>query len=156
VGAVTSTVGGVGPAADDLGQTEIEDFDPATPGNKNIRRFDVAVNDPSGMGGIQGVRDLDAQRQEGIQIQRPAGNAMLERVAVEELHDDEGLGLRISDLVNGADVRMFQGGCGTGFAAKAFQGVLVFGNIGGQELDRDEAAEFRIFGLVDYAHSTAA
>ena len=59
--------------------------------------------------------------EEGFQFHRAAADQMLERRAVEELHDDEGASVFFADVVDGADVGMIQRGRGLGFALKALQ-----------------------------------
>jgi hypothetical protein len=54
-----------------------------------------------------------------------SGNTLLERLAFDELHRDEGLGVDFSNLVNGADVGVAQSGGGFGFAEEAFLGFFV-------------------------------
>ena len=66
------------------------------------------------------------------------------------------LAVVLADFVNGADVGMIQRRCGPGFALEAFQGLRVLRDFVGQELQRDEAAERGVFGLVDHAHAAAA
>ena len=43
----------------DLGQSEIKDLRVTAPGNENVRGLDVAMDDPGGVGDIQGVGDLN-------------------------------------------------------------------------------------------------
>jgi hypothetical protein len=62
----------------------------------------------------------------------------------------------IANLVNGADVGMVQGGGGTRLAAETFQGLRVLRDVVGQELERDEAAQVSVLGLVHHAHPAAA
>ena len=81
---------------------------------------------------------------------------MLQGHAVEKFHGDEGLALLIVDLVNGADVGMVESRGRLGFALEAAQGLRIFGDIVGQELEGDEAAEFEVFGLVDDTHAATA
>jgi hypothetical protein len=51
----------------------------------------------------------------------PTTDAVLQRQAIQELHHDEGLAFVLSNLVDGADVGMVEGGSCTGFAAETFQ-----------------------------------
>ena len=81
---------------------------------------------------------------------------MLQRHAVQILHDDERLPVLLADFVDGADVGMVQGGGCLCFALKTGQGLRVLGNIIGQKLQRDEAAEAWVLGLVDHTHAAAA
>ena len=78
-------------------------------GDKNISGLDVAVDDAFSMSGIECVGDFDAERQQGLQFNRPSGNQMLESRALQIFHRDEGLALFFPDVVNGADVGMVQG-----------------------------------------------
>ena len=81
---------------------------------------------------------------------------MLQRVAIEKFHGDEGLAVLLVDFVDGADVGMVQSGGGFGFTLEAGEGLRILGDIVGQEFQSDEAAEFEVFGFVDYAHAAAA
>jgi hypothetical protein len=62
----------------------------------------------------------------------------------------------LADLVDGADVGMIQRGGGSRLAAKTLEGVRIGGDFRGQELQRDEAAEFGVFGLIHNAHPATA
>ena len=46
-----------------FGEPEIEQLDLAGPGDENVVRFEVAVDDALGVGGIQGVGDLNGDAQ---------------------------------------------------------------------------------------------
>ncbi len=61
----------------------------------------------------------------------------------------------LADFVDGADVGMIQGGSGAGFAAKTFERLRIAGEIVGQKFQRNEAAEFSVFGFVNHAHAAA-
>jgi hypothetical protein len=91
-----------------------------------------------------------------IEIQRLPSDQMLQRVAVEQLHHDEQAAAVLSKLVNRADVRMIQRGCGAGFAFEALSGLGARGRVGREELDRDLAAETFMPAPVDDAHAAAA
>ena len=58
--------------------------------------------------------------------------------------------------MNGADVRVIQGGGGFGFALETAQGLGIFRNIIRQKFEGYEAAKLDVFGFVDYAHASAA
>jgi hypothetical protein len=62
----------------------------------------------------------------------------------------------LADFVNGADVGMIQRRRGPRLASETLQSLLVLGQLIGQELEGDEAPQFRIFGLVNHAHPAAA
>ena len=87
---------------------------------------------------------------------RTSSDAVLQRHAIETFHGDEGLAMLIVDFVNGADVGMVEGGGGLGFALEAAEGLRILGDFVGQELERDEATEFDVLGLVDDSHAATA
>ena len=59
------------------------------------------------------------------------------------------------EVVDGHDVGVGQRGDGLGFALEAGQAVGVFGDLGRQDLDGDDAVEC-VAGLVDLAHASGA
>ena len=61
-----------------------------------------------------------------------------------------------ADVVNGADVGMVQRRGSAGFSAEALQRLRIAGNVVGQELQGDKAAQAGVLGLVDDAHAAAA
>jgi hypothetical protein len=80
---------------------------------------------------------------------------MLQSFAFEEFHGDEGAALVFANIVNGADIRMIQGGSGFGFATEALESVFVVGEIVGKKFQGDGATEARIFRFVNHTHTTA-
>ena len=76
--------------------------------------------------------------------------------AVQKLHGNEGLPVLIVNFINGADVRMVQCRGSFRFALKAGEGLRVSRNVVGQKLERYEAVEFHILGLVNHTHAATA
>ena len=140
----------------DLGETEIENFGVAAFGDENIRGLDVAVNDVFGVRGVERVGDFDGEREEVFDIHGAAVDAVLERLAVEKFHGDEGLAVLFADVVNGADVGMVERGGRLRFALETGEGLGIAGDILRQKFQRDETLEARVFGLVDDTHASAA
>jgi len=56
--------------------------------------------------GIQVIRDLDRQIEGFVRTQTLTFYAMLERLAVQDLHRDEAPAFVLVDVVNGADIGM--------------------------------------------------
>src|ERR1035438_2719027 len=81
---------------------------------------------------------------------------MLQRLALEQLHGDKRTTFELSNVVNGADIRMVESGCGARFAAESFDRLWVLGNVDRQKFQGDIAAEAGVLGFIDYAHPTAA
>ena len=109
--------------------------------HENIRGLDIAVDDALCVCRIERVGDLDRQAYQHIGVDRPAGDAVLQRHAVQKLHGDERLAVLVVNFVDGADVGMVERRRGLGFALKAGQGLRVFGNFFRQEFQRDESVQ---------------
>ena len=128
----------------------------AAASDKDVGRLDVAMDDAFAVRGVERVGNFDGQVEQQLGVQRLARNAMLQGHAVEEFHRDKRLAVVIADFVNGADVRMVQGGSGARLATKALEGRRVLRQFLRQKLQRDEPAELDVFGLVDDAHPATA
>ena len=85
-----------------------------------------------------------------------AGDALLQRGALQILHGDEGAAVLLADIMNGADVGMIQRGRGSSLALEPAQRLTVAGEFVRQELQRDEAMEPGVLRFVNHAHSAAA
>ena len=81
---------------------------------------------------------------------------MFQRHAVQKLHGDESVTVRLADVVNRADIWVIKCGCGLGFALKAGECLWVTGNFLGQELKGDEAMQPSVLSFVDNTHAAAA
>ena len=102
------------------------------------------------------VGDLDAELEHAVERQRAARELVLQRPAVEQFHDDELLAVVLADVVDRADVRVVERRGDARLAAEAVERFGVGGEIGGQELQRDLAAEADVLGAVDHAHAAGA
>jgi hypothetical protein len=151
---------GSGPSASfrkrEFGGAEIEDFGAPALGDKNVGRFDVAMDDAFAVGGVQSVGYFDGQVQENVGVERPSADTMLQRGPFEELHGDECLSFLLADVVDCANVGMIQRGGGLGFALKAGQSLRIAGYSLRQKLERDKTSETGVLGFVDDTHSAAA
>lgn len=140
----------------DLGQAEVEDLCLISVGDENVGGLDIAVNDALRMGGIECIGDLDSQIKSDVIFEWPACNAMSKGLTLQAFHRDEGAPCGFVNFVNRANVRMVQRGCCFGFALKAAEGLRVTGNIIWNKLQRDEAVQSKVLGLVDHTHTTTA
>ena len=105
---------------------------------------------------IEAVGDLDADLQELRDFDGLDGDAVLEGLALEQLHGDERPALELPDVVDRADVGMIERRCRARFAAKPLDRLRIPGNVVGKEFQRDVPAEPRVPGLVDHAHPAPA
>src|SRR5262245_20638890 len=102
-----------------------------------------------------GQREAIVQRLRGIEPL--AREPIVERLALQQLHDEKGLAaLRLPDVVDRADVRMLQRGDGRGFALKAVPGLRHVAESGRKDFEGDIATEPRVARFVDFTHSARA
>jgi hypothetical protein len=82
------------------------------------------VEDAEAVCGREAVGDLDADREGELQAERAGLYQPVERPAGDELHDDEGAPLHLVHLVDGADVRVLDGGGEPRLAQRGFARVV--------------------------------
>ena len=112
-------------ARSDLGQPEIEYLGVPALGDKDVGRFDVAVDNALRMRGVQSLGNLRRKRKQGFVIQRLSRNQRLQRHAIQKLHGNERLLTVLSDFVDGTDIGMIKSGRRTRLPAKPFQRLRV-------------------------------
>src|SRR5579872_657210 len=114
------------------------------------------MQDAGAVRDLQSFCDFHSNFQQLSERQCAPAQALGERLAVEELHDEEvGTVLR-ADVVEMANVRMIQRGNGAGFALKTLLKLGSVGEVSGENLDGHEAIEARVFRAVDLSHAAGA
>ena len=108
------------------------------------------------MGVIESVRDLRGVAEHINGPERPAREAVVQRLALEVLHDDERAAVLLADIEQRADVRMTQRGDRARFGLKSTSKVGPVGQITRQELDGHRPIQPRIARLVHLAHPARA
>ena len=97
-----------------LGQSEVQNLDLPLCGHEDVRWLDVAMNDALLVGGFQSVANLNGDVEQSLQRKlRPllAGRFEVnvpQRLALQQLHHEEGLPFVLSEFVDGADIGMVQ------------------------------------------------
>ena len=71
------------------------------------------------------------------------------------IHRDEPVVVGLTDVVDGDDMRMVEGGGGLRFLHEALPLVGTADSVGGKDLQGDEPVQTRVTGLVDDAHATS-
>ena len=104
----------------------------------------------------QRVRHLHRDVQQVVKIQSLAMDSLLQALAFELFHDDEGVPVVVLDVVDGADVGMVELRCGARLPHKPLQRALILGQMFGDEFQRDMAAQADVLRLVNNSHSAAA
>ena len=114
------------------------------------------MNDTGTVRRVQRVGHLGAQVEDVVHGQRPARDAGLERLALEQFHDHELLPVVLTDVVQRADVGMAEGRDDARFAQEAIHRLRIAAGLDGQQLDGDVATETGVLGLIHHAHTAAA
>src|SRR5271166_7029360 len=99
------------------------------------------MNNSCGVRYVEPLRDVDGNREQIFNIEWTAGDAMLQRLPVEELHRDKRFSIHLSNVVNGADVGVVQRRCGLGLALKAGQRLRIAAQFLGEKLQSHEPVQ---------------
>ena len=143
--------------ADEFCQAEVDDLDLGVAGEHQVRGLDVAVDDSGAMGFGQSLCHLDGNVERVVDGKRSAPDVLLQRLALVERHDEIELPVvGLADVIDGADIRMVQGGGRFGFLDEALLRGLVARQSGRKKLERGEAVEAGVPDLVDETHATPA
>jgi hypothetical protein len=104
------------------------------------------------VGRLQAARRLDRKGENLARGGGVTGDEGSQRLAFEQLGDDVGGAVVHAHVEDGQDIRVVQGGDGTGLPLEPLQALGAAGHLPGQDLDCDVAAEAWIAGAVDHAH----
>ena len=148
-GAVT---GGIGCFVD-AREAEVQDLGTVRR-QEDVGGLEIAVDHPLAVGGGERVGQRQARVDERRNVHRPERQALVERLAVEQLHHQVRHG-RVADVVDRADPGMILRGDRLGLALEPFQRPGR-GGFGLQDLDRHHPVEPRVTGPVHLSHATRA
>src|SRR5262245_21509761 len=113
------------------------------------------MEDASAVSRIQRIRNLDAEVDGLMDLERPVRQQLAQGLPLEQLHHEVRAALVLADVVDGADVRMVQGRSGACFDAKPLERARV-AQIIRDELEGDGPAQSNVFAGVDDTHPTCA
>ncbi len=105
---------------------------------------------------VQRVGDLDGVTEALVEWQLTPAKPRSQGLAFEIRHDEECRAGLVADIVERADVRMIELRERPRVALEALAELRVAGKGIAQELERDDAAEARVAGLVHLAHAAEA
>ncbi len=140
---------------DPLGQPEIENLD-AGRRDHDVRRLEVAVNNPQGVRCGNGVGGFDRVAQRLMPWQQTLLQYFVESCAFDILHDQVGKAVPLADIVQAANVWMVERGNGAGFALKPVMGIGALREFRANHLDGNGSAQSSVAGTKHLAHSTFA
>ena len=114
------------------------------------------MDDPLLVRGLERFGNLVRDVQRLLDRHRPAHETVGERLALDQLHDEQMTTGGFLEAVQRGDVRMIQRGEDSGFTLEARQAIRIGGPRLRQQLDRHRTTELRVVGAIDLAHPTRA
>ncbi len=90
---------------------------------------------------VESVGNLDRQTEQYICLHRLSGDAVLQRQAVQKLHNEKRMAVLLSNLMDCADIGMVESGSRLRLPLEAGQDVGVFGDVFRQKLQRDKPVQ---------------
>src|SRR5262249_14493861 len=118
----------------------------------DVAGLQVAVNDALLVRLVQGGRDLDSVAEDLLGRERSAAEAVCQRLALQELHDQVLGAVLVADVVEREAVRVRRRGYGLRLSLEALPDLLAAGEMRGKDLDGDRAVQPRVLRLVDLTH----
>ena len=109
------------------------------------------MDDAAVVGVGERIGELGAVADDLFDRQRPARDALTERLALDDFHRDVGAAIGFADIVNRADVRMVEGCRRARLSQQPTAPAWMLGQVCRQDLERDVAAQLRIVGAIHLA-----
>ena len=106
------------------------------------------------MGGLECLRDLAGEPESFAERNRASGDAVLERLARDELQGEEVRALDLFEAVDRRDARMIERREDVGLAREPRQAFGVAREGLGEDLEGDLALEARVACAPDFAHAS--
>ena len=141
---------------DELRETEIENLGEAVVRHHQVLGLEIAMHDARIMCFRKTVGDRRRDLQRASRRQRSSLQDFSERLALDELHADEGPRLGLTKVVNRDNRRMVERGRRPGFEFESPHSLGVACAIGRQELERDVTAEPGVMREIHLAHATGS
>ena len=91
-----------------LRQAEVENLGVPSLRDEYVGGFDVTMNDALAVSSIEGVGNLDGNRDNTLGIQGACGDQVFQGHPVQVLHRNEWFTIVLPDFIRGADVWMVQ------------------------------------------------
>ena len=136
---------------------EISDLYAAVLQDHDIVRFDVPMDDPSGMGVLDGLGDLGGKMQRLPPGQRaPLLHILLEGQPVDQFHDDIVRFAGMVHVIDGHDIGVGEHRDGLAFGMEPPPEILVAAEFFLEDLHRHIPVEPVIHGPIDHGHAAPA
>ena len=138
------------------GQAEVEDLHATVVGHEQVGGLEIAVHDALRMGGGQPSRDLHAVVHRLADTARRPAQDLAHGGAFQQLRNQVGGAVMGPHVEENQEVRMAERSCRPRLLLEAAQAIGVGREGAGQDLQRDLAADTKVFCAVDLAHASSA
>jgi hypothetical protein len=131
---------------------EVQHFDRSRVGELDVRRLQVAMDNALSMRRFERCRDCGRTPQRFAQEHRPSEQALLQRLAFDELEHQNRSVVEFENIEEGADVRMADLREQPPFALESRETIGVADESPPQHLERNVSPQPCIAGAIDLAH----
>ena len=139
-----------------LREAEVEDLHGAAAGQRDVRRFQVAVTDPLLVRGLERIENLPRDAHGFIHGERAGRESLGERLTVDEFQNQERGPAGFGEVVNRGDARVIERRHGLRFAVETGHAIGIGSKRVGKNFDRDLAFQLGVRGLVHLPHAARA
>jgi hypothetical protein len=122
--------------------------------DRNVRRLQIAMDDPLFVCGIERVRNLPCDLQGFAPRHRAGAQTIRQRLPFDQLEDERVHAVAVLEAVDRRDVRMGQRRKNAGLTLESGAPVRIVDDRTRENLDGDVAIERRVAGAVNLAHAT--
>ena len=124
--------------------------------DEDVLRLHVAVDEAGLVRRVERVGDGEQDGDRALRRELAGAHEPLEVGAADEPHRDEQPAVELARLVDADDVVVLDRGLEAGLAPEAVAEPAVLGEVAGQQLEGDRAAQRQLHGLIDDSHAAAA
>jgi len=139
-----------------LRQSEIEDLDPTVPGDEEVRRFQIAMDDAFPVRRREPGGDLYREVERLLRRKGSFPDPIGERLTIEELRHEIIDSLVAADVVNGEYVGVVEPPCRLGFVAESLEALGIPIELRRENLEGDVSIQTLISSEIDFTHPTGA
>ena len=139
-----------------LRQPEVQNLRAPVRSDEDVLGLEIAVHNSALVRGGEAARDLRCVV-DGLTLrERRAPQLLAQRLAFEQLGDDEGRAVVLPNVVDGEDVRVVERAGGASLLLEACEALGVCRELRGQHFDRHVAPDLRVAREIDLAHPALA
>ena len=150
---VAETSGVVRSTDERLRQAEVQHFHCAIRSELDVRRLEIAMNNPTLVRRFERFSDLHGDRQRLVQWDAPLSESVGERGTLDQLEDQRLRAGRFLEPVDCGDIGVIQRRQNLGFPFEARKAIGIRGQKRGKNFDGHFAIQSRVACAIDLSHA---